>query len=69
MYIADVMNCTANGIQKSSASPDIVFVIRQQGNSGNRYPIMDNFRLIIEQDGGNICFTILLLQQAKTRNS
>ena len=61
MDIPDVMNRSAQCIQKRCTTSDIILVVIHGLNSMNRHPIIKHLRLIVEENCGDIGFSLFLL--------
>ena len=61
MDFVDMMDRSANGIQKSSASPHKVFFVSDGFNCIKLLPVMKDLGPVIEEHGGNDCFAFFFL--------
>ena len=70
MDIADVMDRTADGIQKSSAAPGGIVPVGHRLNIPDVYPVVNYLAHIIEKDSRDksfaVCFLLLLDHGVKT---
>ena len=58
--IADVMDRTADGIQKSSATPDGIVPVCHRLNVSDVHAVMDHLAHIVEEDSGDKRFAVCL---------
>ena len=60
MDISNVMNCSANSIQKGSTAVNVIVPVGHRLDLLNRYTVMNNLAHVVKEDGRDQCLAILL---------
>ena len=59
MDISNVMNCSANSIQKGSTAVNVIVLVGHRLDLLNRYTVMNNLAHVVKEDGRDQCLAIL----------
>ena len=59
MDISNVMNCSADSIQKGSTAANGIVLVSHRLNLLNRYTVMNNLAHVVKEDGRDQCLAIL----------